>query len=178
MNLTDMERKLLMLAMDKAATEDEMTVAAKKLIESFRKRFADGPELLKTLGSGLPEAKPGERVYKTKAEAAAAAAAMSRGFGPSYTRPFGAPDDFSAWEDIMREAHRFGQAREAAEAAQRQETWEEYCRRAAQQAQASPAQEPRRSAVEEEILRHEEEQRQKAREQNVMERIRNLFGTK
>lgn len=115
MTLTDIEKKFLMLAMDNAAEEFEMAVAATKLIRAFRKRFPSGVELIKAIESGLEAPRPGEVVFRTHQEAAAAASAMSRGFG-------------SGWNDIMREAQRMGQARAAAQSQQRKAAWEDYCR--------------------------------------------------
>jgi hypothetical protein len=110
MNLSDIEKKFLMLAMDKAAREPEMASAAKKFFQSMRKRYPSGVELIKALEGGLLAPPP----------------------FPSMTRPFSASapqyqQAANAWGDIMREAQRMGAQRAAAAQAQRQHTWEEWC---------------------------------------------------
>ena len=49
MNLTDIEKKILVLAMDRSATSGEICLAALKLIELLRKRYASGHDLIKDL---------------------------------------------------------------------------------------------------------------------------------
>lgn len=115
MTLTDIEKKFLMLAMDSAAEEFEMAVAATKLIRAFRKRFPSGVELIKAIESGLEAPRPGEVVFRTHQEAAAAAKAYGRGFG-------------SEWSNIMRDARDLGRQRAAAQSQQRKAAWEDYCR--------------------------------------------------
>lgn len=117
MTLSDTEKKCLMLAMDSAATDFEMIAAAKKFIESLRKRFPSGVELIKALESGLEAPRPGEVVFRTHQEAAAAASAMSRGFGSN------------AWSDIMRGAQQMGRQRAQAQYNQRQQAWQDYCQK-------------------------------------------------
>lgn len=51
MNLTDTEKKVIMLAMDRSAQIGEVANAAVKLIELLRKRYFSGHELLKDLES-------------------------------------------------------------------------------------------------------------------------------
>lgn len=113
MQLSNIEKKLLMLAMDRAATDHEIGAAAKKFVESLRERFPSGNELLMALEGAVPTAVPSANYYQQQ---------------QSYTRPFG-----NEWGDIMREAQRVAAARMAAQQAQRQQSWEEYCKNAAQQ---------------------------------------------
>ena len=112
MNLSEIETKLLMLAMDQAATEDEVAVAAKKFIKSLRTRFPSGVELIAAWGGG------GRQQPKTMP------------MKPSYTRPFGEPDDLSGWQDILRTAQRFAQQRQ-------QYQYQQYAQQ--QQSDARPA---------------------------------------
>lgn len=110
MNLSDIEKKFLMLAMDKAAQEHEVASAARKFIQSLRKRYPSGVELIKALEGGLLAPPP----------------------FPSMTRPFSASapqhqQAANAWGDIMREAQRMGAQRMAAAQQARQQTWEEWC---------------------------------------------------
>jgi membrane protein involved in colicin uptake len=49
MNLSDLEKKLLMLAMDKAAGDGEVQAAATKFFRSLRERYPSGHELIKEL---------------------------------------------------------------------------------------------------------------------------------
>ena len=57
MKLTEIEKKILLLAMDRSAPDGEVTAAAGRLIRLFRKRYRDGYELASDLES-LPERKP------------------------------------------------------------------------------------------------------------------------
>ena len=57
MTLTETEKKILLLAMDRSAPDGEVTAAAGGLIRLFRKRYRDGYELANDLES-LPERKP------------------------------------------------------------------------------------------------------------------------
>ena len=57
MKLTEIEKKILLLAMDRSAPDGEVTAAAGRLIRLFRKRYRDGYELIGDLES-LPERKP------------------------------------------------------------------------------------------------------------------------
>lgn len=54
MQLTDIEKKLIVLALDPAAGSGEIEVAAVKWVTYLRKRYTDGHELLKDL-SGVPD---------------------------------------------------------------------------------------------------------------------------
>lgn len=49
MTLTEIEKKILVLAMDRAASDGEIGLAALKLIELLRKRYPSGYELIKDL---------------------------------------------------------------------------------------------------------------------------------
>ena len=49
MTLTEIEKKILILSMDSAATNGEAGTAAMKLMELFRKRYPSGYELIKDL---------------------------------------------------------------------------------------------------------------------------------
>jgi hypothetical protein len=49
MTLTEIEKKILVLAMDSAAENGEAGAAAMKLMELFRKRYSDGYALIKDL---------------------------------------------------------------------------------------------------------------------------------
>lgn len=117
MKLTDIERKLLMLAMDAAATDHEITAAAKKFVESMRRRFANGTELVTALEGGviLPPKKP-----------------YMGGFNPdNWQSPVG------NWQDIMRDAKQRGERMAQAAYQQRQQNWEEYVRQSYRQAQSN-----------------------------------------
>jgi hypothetical protein len=134
MKLSDMEKKLLMLALDKSATDDEVAAAAKKFIRSLRERFPSGVELIKSLETGFGDPLPDDIVFATREAAQAAADAMNRGFGGT------------VWGDILREAAAMGRKMKAQQAAQQaaygaqqtafqqqqraqQESWTEYLRR-------------------------------------------------
>jgi hypothetical protein len=54
MHLTETEKKILLLAMDRSAPDGEVTAAAGRLIRLFRKRYRDGYELIGDLES-LPK---------------------------------------------------------------------------------------------------------------------------
>lgn len=49
MNLTPIEKKILVLAMDRSASDGEIGLAALKLIELLRRRYPSGHELIKDL---------------------------------------------------------------------------------------------------------------------------------
>jgi hypothetical protein len=49
MNLTDIEKKILVLAMDRSANTGEVATAALKLIELLRRRYPSGHDLIKDL---------------------------------------------------------------------------------------------------------------------------------
>lgn len=115
MNLTDIEKKLVMLAMDKGASDGEIAAAASKLIWSLRKRYSSGFELLKDMESGRSLSDLGEILRKM----------------PTQPQPaYGS----NTWSDIMADAHRRGQERANRQQQQAQQTWEEYVRRSYQQA--------------------------------------------
>lgn len=110
MQLSNIEKKLLMLAMDRAATDHEITAAAKKFVESLRARYPSGIELIREIeGAVSIGAAPSANYYQQQ---------------QSYTRPFG-----NEWGDIMREAQRAAAASQQRQQQQRQQSWEEYCRR-------------------------------------------------
>ena len=56
MTLTETEKKILLLALDRSAPDGEVTAAAGRLIRLFRKRYGEGYELIGDLES-LPECK-------------------------------------------------------------------------------------------------------------------------
>ena len=58
MELTETERKILLLAMDRSAPDGEVTAAAGRLIRLFRKRYRDGYELINDLESLPNHARP------------------------------------------------------------------------------------------------------------------------
>jgi hypothetical protein len=51
MHFTEIEKKILLLAMDLSAPEGEVTAAAGRLLRLFRKRYRDGYELIDDLQS-------------------------------------------------------------------------------------------------------------------------------
>jgi hypothetical protein len=115
MNLTNIEKKLLMLAMDKAAQEHEVAAAARKFILSMRKRYPSGIELIDALEGKL---------YVPPFPS------MTQPFQQAPPSPYHPPQyqqSANEWQDIMREAQRMAAQRMAAAQAQRQQTWEEWC---------------------------------------------------
>ena len=114
MTLTDIEKKLLMLAMDRSASDGEIQTAATKWVRSLRERFANGTELIKALESAVAT-------------------------GPWSTPPSRpTPQASGFWGDIMRDAQAMGRARAARESAtykKEQENYEEFMRRVNQQYQ-------------------------------------------
>lgn len=108
MKLTDIERKLLMLAMDKSAPDGEIAAAATKFIRSLRERYASGIELIEELMMGTRLSDLADILRKSHSP---------------QQQPF---DD--TWGDIMRDAQKAGRAY----AARRSPVEEEILRREAE----------------------------------------------
>ena len=77
MNLTNTEKKLLLLAMDKGASDGEIAAAATKFIRSLRERYRDGHQLIEHI--------------QVKNEAADA---FSRGQRPKQKDPWSEPQQW------------------------------------------------------------------------------------
>jgi hypothetical protein len=126
MNLSDVEKKLLMLAMDKAAQEPEVVAAAKKFILSLRKRFPSGIELIDALEGKLYS--PNYPNVPRATPSPFPSGVRPFGYDPYQPPPPVYQQTANEWAEILRQAQRQAAQRMAQAQAQRQQTWEEYCR--------------------------------------------------
>jgi len=127
MKLSNIERKLIMLALDKGAEAGEVATAALKVIESFRKRYESGVALIKDMEGDGALSDVADILRKATQPQPEPYPFM----GASRTRPFGQtpPNPYQPrpwpsdnWQDIMQEAQR--RARERMGRAQ--QSYEDY----------------------------------------------------
>jgi len=116
MKLSDTEKKILMLAMDRVASDGEIAAAASRFFHSLRKRYKNGLDLIKDMESWDAVQQPmpaGANPFASPF----GGVSMTRPFGqapPNPVQPQRAPPpnawqqyDFNAaWQDIMWAAQR------------------------------------------------------------------------